>query len=222
MQKKRVQASPSRKRSKTARAPLYRTPGVYRGLGFPQQGRFNLRYVDRFDLTSTSAALASINLKANGLTTIRSGGHQPLYFDQIMALYNHYVVLGSKIKVTAALDSTASTDGGHLAVYLNDDTTITPNDITSIAEQSSAKAAQIASVGNQWPATVWCTYSAEKVFGPNPIQNAELKGDTTGNPGEGTDFSVVFQANAGSPKINVLCEIEYAVAFFELKDIANS
>ena len=26
-------------------------------------------------------------------------GHQPLYFDQLMTIYNHYIVIGAKITV---------------------------------------------------------------------------------------------------------------------------
>jgi len=62
--------------------------------------RAKLRLVDKFemDLTSTLTAY-QIQYRANGMYDpyVPLGGHQPRGFDQYMAIYNTYTVLGSTV-----------------------------------------------------------------------------------------------------------------------------
>jgi len=223
--RKRVSGTgPLAKRRYERKRNSYRVPGIYRAMvGFPQQGRWKLRYVDRFDILSTAGALNSVSILANSIYAPRiSGGHQPLYFDQIMALYNHWVVLGSTCKVSVSFDQNASSSGGVFAVYLNDDSTVVPASITACAEQSSASKAKIASLQNDSVTTLWCNYSAYQVFGPAPIQNVELKGDVSSNCADTTAYSFCYSSSNGTNTVNCMVEIEYDIVFFELKDLASS
>lgn len=199
------------------RAPIYRSI-----VGFPQKAHFNLKYVDRFTTTSVAAALDSYSVYANAIYAPVSSSHQPMYFDQIMSLYNHWVVVGAKIKVMCSLDNNASTNGGLFTLYLNDDKTVVPTTIEGAAEQSSAKGSQIAAVSNQGVVTLYGTYSAYKVFGNNPTARSELQGDSVSNCGETTAWTMNWQSYSGNAALNVTYEIEYSVDFFELKDIVRS
>lgn len=193
----------------------------YRGIvGFPQKMVCKLRYVARATLTSTAGALTTSNFQANNLYAVQgSSAHQPMYFDNLMAIYNHYVVLGSKIDITASPNAAGSTNGAVISVFLNDDTNVVPTSIDAIGEQSSARNASLSAVMD-FPTKIYCTYSAQKVFGPNAIQNVELKGDATANCADTVVYSVSMQSTSGDAVINILAEIEYTAVFFELKDQA--
>lgn len=140
-----------------------------------------------------------------------------MYFDNVMAIYNHYVVLESRFKVSVAPSAAGSTDGGTFVVYLNDDTTVVPTSIDGCAEQSSSSNVKISAV-QDFPISTYCSYSATKVFGPNPIQNVELKGDSGSNCADTVAYTLAYAANNGNGAVNVLIEIEYLATFFEVKD----
>lgn len=76
-------------------------------LGFPQSLRTTLRYVTtkKFDVTSFENVQYE-SFRANGMfdPEVSLGGHQPRGFDQCMALYKSFTVLGSKISINVVYD----------------------------------------------------------------------------------------------------------------------
>lgn len=89
-------------------------------IGFAQSFRTKLRYVTKKDMVVNSIETVEFeSFRANGMydPEISVGGRQPRGFDQAMALYGTFTVLGSKISVNwayagydgpAALDATTS------------------------------------------------------------------------------------------------------------------
>nr|AGA18419.1 hypothetical protein [uncultured marine virus] len=89
-------------------------------IGFAQSFRTKLRYVTKKDMVVGSIDTVEFEkFRANGMydPEVSLGGHQPRGFDQAMALYGVFTVLGSKISVNwayagydgpAALDATTS------------------------------------------------------------------------------------------------------------------
>ena len=69
--------------------------------GFPDTLQTTLRYQETLSLSSSSGALFGYVYNLNGLydPNHTGTGHQPLYFDQLMTIYNHYIVIGAKITV---------------------------------------------------------------------------------------------------------------------------
>lgn len=48
-------------------------------------------------------------------------GHQPYFFDQLTDIYSHYVVIGSKIKISGAVDTGSNQNVNlNLSAYYND------------------------------------------------------------------------------------------------------
>lgn len=81
----------------------------FRALGDPTRSKINqslrceLIYMEYGLSINPGAGTAGVHVfAANGLydVNITGVGHQPTGFDQLMALYNEYVVVGSTIKVT--------------------------------------------------------------------------------------------------------------------------
>lgn len=202
----------------------YNTPFYKSIVGFPDQKSYKLKYFEVISMSSTTGSLSTYLFSANGLydPNYTGTGHQPMYFDQLMTIYNHYVVTGSKCKVSVSTNS-SGTGAGTFVIYLNDDTSVTSSNIDGMAEQSSAKSPQICMVQDNQTTVRTCYYSAQKLFGANPVANSQLKGGVSSNPTEGAYYTFGWQASvSGSANIYVNVEIEYVATFFELKDVAGS
>lgn len=136
-------------------------------------------------------------------------GHQPLYFDNMTALYRHYTVLSSRIKVWAQ----SNTQGCQMAIYIDDDTTpiLTP---TQIMEQPSAVSRMIPHGGDV--AVLTKAWNARQAFGGNTMDNDELQGSSSANPFEQQTFVTCFTSLAANATITYYVEIEYTAVWDEL------
>lgn len=196
---------------------------VSRGLGFPARFKCKLRYTEQNGLSSTGS-LTTASYSANGLYDpyLGVGGHQPMYFDQMMAIYNKYKVLGSKI--TVVVNNLATMEPGYFTVYLDDDGTASATSMNQIVELGKVK--QVYSLGGIHTAFTKFTsnYSARKMF-KDKFTSDSLIGDAASNPSEIAAYVVAYQNHAGfttaqSPVFQVT--IDYFVEFFELKETTQS
>lgn len=195
------------------------------GLGFPAKLVQTLRYCENVTMT-TGATLARQHFSANGLYDPNTSGtgHQPAYFDQMSTFYNHYVVMGSRCKITFAPANTSLASGFWIAGLLNDDTTaISGIAFSTIAEQSTAKVINL-STNNSDNNTMVLNYSAKKTFGPGYLDQQNLQGTAAANPTEGQHFDFYAISVDGAATVNIYChvEIEYIIMWRELKEIAAS
>jgi len=213
---------------KTKNVPVkstFKRPPFYRSIvGFPPKMTYKLKYNDAIQLNPSTTSLVNYQFRANSLydPDYTSTGHQPLYFDQIINIYDHYVVIGSKIKITANRNTSAA-NAARLCIYLNDDTSITPSSLVTASEQSTGKVTSVGIVDTV-PVTLSLGFSSKKIFGPNPLANANLKGSATTNATEEAIYTILCQstASSGTSIIDIFVEIEYTAIFFELKDMSTS
>lgn len=186
---------------------------------FAQQKACTLRYVENATLTTTSGAFSYV-FSANGLfdPNITQGGHQPLYFDQSMAIYNQYTVVRSRIKITLAQNSSGPT-----TYTLNiGDAATPPTSVTQALEQVGAVGALAVGTGGG-PIVLKQNWSATKTFGVNPQANNLLRGTSASNPSEQSYYHVLISdSTLGNTDFSFLAELEYDVVFDELKTIALS
>ena len=140
-----------------------------------------------------------------------------------MALYDHYCVLGSKIKVITGFQSSGNTNPmTAVTIMANDNTSAASTSMNGISEQSQVSRTALLDPFNAKVITK--TYSAKRVFGGSILANNALRGDATSNPSEDWFFDVKYQTLSGATagKIFLYVEIEYLAVFTELKDIAQS
>ncbi len=80
---------------------------------FPAKHRVKLTYCELYSFTPSASALSSFFYYQTSLYDPRGsvGGHQPLYFDQLAAIYLRYRVIGVDYNVSV---STAGPSGGTL------------------------------------------------------------------------------------------------------------
>lgn len=189
-----------------------------------------MRYATSVVLSTAVSAVAQYNFRANSIFDPdgSGAGHQPLGHDQWSAFYNHYVVLGSKIRVTANYGGTSPTTPQMFGVILNEDGTVI-SDIEQIAEQGLARYRMITmNPANTGPYRVRNTFSAKKFFNVKDVKdNIPRLGATFGqNPSDEANF-VVFLLSANGladagQAVLVWVIIDYIVLLSEPKEIAKS
>lgn len=193
--------------------------------GFPKELRMKHRYCETFNFAGTAGAINNQTFSCNGMydPNTTGAGHQPMYFDQLSAIYNHYTVLASKITISAVIADTVI-NPVHLVCYVNDDSTLTPASIQARMEQSTARFTTVLPSGNG-RAVLTNRWSATQNFGPGAISDPNLQGDATTNPTEQQFYTISGQvadlvSSWGISGVYVV--IEYDAIWQELKDIASS
>lgn len=191
--------------------------------GFPKRMLMRHRYADSKFVTGTTGAVAHLRIRANGMfdPNITDTGHQPYYFDQMTAIYDHFTVLKAWIKVTFARANTdlPTTCG----VYLNDDSTTTPATLTALQEISGAKWA-VMPTGAGDPIVMWHKFDAKEVFGGSILGNDNLQGTAAADPTEQQVWDIfVGAADAASTvSMAIVVDVYYTAVWDELKDIDQS
>lgn len=201
-----------------------------------------LRYGDSNVTLSPNAAIASNYIfSANDVyNPDRSQtGHQPRGFDQLMALYDHFIVRGARISVTFSPQNSGrwnnSTTGNTspstsayvwpyiVGIKISDDVTPSNTHIdllesryttyTSMTNVSDGKKLEM----NVNPLT-FLGY-------PKKSSDDALKGGVASSPSEGCFFhvfSLLPDANDGTASIRATVTIDYYVEFIEPKNPSNS
>lgn len=196
------------------------------GKGFPKKMVVTHKYVDLISMTATSGAVATRQYVCNGMydPDYTGTGHQPMYFDQLSAIYNHYTVIGSKIKVkTVNIYGPATAPAYYFTLSQNDDGTITYNTLKDFFEKSDGRCKLVSAGSTSVPAAV-SKWSAKKMFGGSILANDRLQGDIGANPSEITNWVISVQAVDGLSSVttNFLIEIEYIAVWEEIKDVPTS
>lgn len=214
------------KRRQKQRTTRNRT-SVPAGLGFPKRMLMTNRYCETGTLTTGgSGSLVTYNYRANSLydPNQTGGGHQPMYFDQMMSIYNHWICIGSKITITWAQmpDTAGSRPPVTVGVFLNDDSTVSPS-FNGILEQTIAsKRTMTQNSGNSCVTT--CKFSAKKVFGGSVLADADLQGTVTSGCAEEQMYTLFVDSGASLTPCTVMyrVQIDYITVYRELKDNIGS
>jgi len=197
---------------------------VMMGTGLATRLACKLKYTDTIIMTSTAGAITDYQFRLNSLfdPDFTGTGHQPMYFDQYAALYNHYTVIGAKL--TARFVSYESnTCPIIVCAFRNDDTTIiNSSSIEYCAEQTGGKTYLLGDGGDS-SKTLVIKYAPKKMFGallPNVSQTTAVNA----NPSEQTIASLMMQSAdvISSTNAAVQINIEFIVVFSELRDIVGS
>lgn len=189
---------------------------------FPLQLFNTLTYFESRTIAAVGG-LAVYQFSANSLfDPNRTGaGHQPAYFDQLMAVYDHYTVIRSRFKITPAINSTTTTPSV-ATVYVDDDTSAVSS-LDQACEQKSCSKVSTWLPASANPPTIYYSWDAAKTFGPNPQAQDSLQGTATTSPSEESFFTFVYQdLGAATFNFTALVQIEYDVVFDELKTISQS
>lgn len=212
--------SPYKKRNNRYKK-RYSTPRKSLQAPTPNTRLAKLRYTEAIDVSAISDVRV---FSANGLYDpyITGIGHQPRGFDQYMAFYQEYLVIGSKITIKGCNDT--ATESVVLAI--------------SVEQSSTAKSTRqdylethdiISRVVSSRDASGIFTLSKgcalKNKFGVNNIKDhPQASGNDGANPTEQQFFHVYFNASDNSTLCYMKYDvtIDYIVLFREPKAIAAS
>lgn len=213
-----------KKAAKRSRAIKRRQPVVAIGReinhAFPRMMKFTHRYTEVFSLTSSTGIPNVVNFSANGMfdPNVTGGGKQPMAFDNMTALYNHYCVVGSKITVKCTPISTTN-PAAFFGIYINDNTTAVPT--SSSAYLANTSSYVIMPTGGSLTKSLGAKWSARKMFGRGVLANTDLQGTSAANPAEQSYFTLFFAAldEASNTGAAFVVDIEYIAIWKEPKDL---
>lgn len=202
---------------------MYRSPRA----GFPFQMRMVHRYCSLINLTYTIGALPVYTFSANGLydPDISSTGHQPMYFDQMAAIYNHYNVSSSRIVVKGSSPAATSGVTSVVGVTLDDDASIGYSFSANLIEDNTKKSAWAITGGvNAQTVALRCNWRHRQVFGGDLLADTENQGTSAANPADQSYYNVWLETTDRSTTtlFQAMVEIEYDTIWTEPKDIIPS
>lgn len=227
--KTRLRRKPRRRRYER-KMRRYRNTSMFAQKGKLPIGKrflFKTRYYETdLSVNPTAGGFASSYVfSANGLydPNITGTGHQPVGFDQLMTMYDHYTVIGARIRAWFANEDTGQNQV--VGIYASDGAT-TETDPRVIIENGMGKYTYLHENGNGAS-----TKQLVLKLNPNkflsvksPTSDDRLKGSTSSNPTEQCYFHVWgASTNAtDSGQIRLCVEIEYIALLTEPKTLALS
>jgi hypothetical protein len=204
------------------------------GMGFagytplPRRLKTQMKYVT--NLLISGGVTPGLNVfSANGLydPDVTGSGHQPRGFDQLIALYDHYVVTHSEIKVEFYFSSSGvpAVCGVQLQA-----TSAAQSDYVDYAEQARCEFGLApmlfgGSGGATHPRVHRLGCNVQQFMGiPDPITATKLQGSVSANPADQAFYHVFIQALDGSTSasITALVSLEYHAVFIEPVPVASS
>lgn len=216
---KRGRANPAR----SARARPSNMTKIYRPvvLGkqlFPNRLVNKLKYAEYVTVSSVSGESHYV-FSCNGMFDPNASGvgHQPMGFDQMMAIYDHYTVLNSSIKVTVLTENQrAITTSIHVS-----DSGLDIGKTRSIETTGSRNSVSLHPFGEIKSVMQW--FNAKDFFGANVENNFLMRGSAAANPQEQAFFVIkLFDPSLTSESISVLVEMEFTSSWSEVKDLPES
>jgi len=186
--------------------------------GFPAKKLVRMRYCTTITLVSATNNLAYWNFRANSIfdPDATGTGHQPYSHDLWNQIYNHYRVVGSKIRVQFL--GTQGTTNSICGVDLSDDGTIT-TDYDVLREMPGSKYRVITT---QKPTTITRNFSAKKMF-PNNV--TQINAPFGSNPTEDAMFTAYVLAPTETgvvPAVSAVVDIDFICLLWELRELGRS
>jgi len=215
--------APSQIQSSTAKFAIQgANPGrtlVHRGIGFPDNFKTSLVYADSIVLTpsgGTPSPTKGYRLASLYDPDLSLGGGQPYWFDQLMAVYARFKVLGAKMTCIFSYTNVIAADVGPAIVGIE------CGEISSLSATNAAILRMTSNVSSDVlttqsePKTIVATYSPAQAYGE--LLTDALTGSASADPSRGWQ-AMVFASPQGvnvTQPINVLVTIEYFAEFTQL------
>lgn len=239
---------PAPKRQKTTRktprrVPLTRVPRALKpqatqkwvkkpkdyvnfGYALPKRVENTHRYFELSLLNPAAGVTTKTYYRANGMfdPSAALGGHQPMLFDQMSALYNHFTVIESRITVVvaAAVVNATSNNGTAIVVLSVDDNASDTRGYQDIIETDSNCVWGV--MTTEGKVTLSTTWKAADYFGGDVIDNPNFRGSASADPTEQSTYVVTVYNSSGSYQVffDQSVFIEYRAVWSELKDVVAS
>jgi len=198
------------------------------GTGLPQKVMVKHKYVQSNSFSLPANNLGYYAFRANGMfspsVTLTTGAHQPMYFDQYGALYEHFCVIGAKVtfKVVHVTGPTANS-AYKMCAFVDSNAALLASNIDAIAESTQGRTITQIPANQTSQAIKTLKFSAKRIFGGSVLGNKALTGTIIADPSELSYFVLAIEADAGQDtELAITTEIEYVAIWTELKEVAQS
>jgi hypothetical protein len=188
----------------------------------PTTIRRTLRYATGVLNVTSAGALGITYFRAIGMfdPTFAVGGHQPMGFDQYMAMYQKYTVLGSRITFDFVVQAVPQAVG----IQLVKGTATTYTDYAQITENAMAVVKIIPAVQSTQQSVTLQQLTSRSFGDVNVLDDPELSGTVSTDPTDPLLFAI-FNQDINSTSIATvqgLAVIEYDVLFSTPLQLAPS
>ena len=142
-----------------------------------------LSYVTSYATVANASGFIFFSFRANGMydPEVAIGGHQPLGYDQLTALYDHWYVKSSRMTIQMAYcDADVP---WQVATYVDDDTNLATSFSSAAERPKSTWQAVFVGDGATLP-KMYQRYNTKETFGLLGEGNPDLKGNATADPQE--------------------------------------
>lgn len=196
-------------------------------LGFPREMITVLRYVDTHTIQSSAGSAGGQVFRLNSVydPDFTGAGHQPLYYDQLTAIYNKYVVISANVRVdfSPLTDDTESTTTGPYTVGLTmNNSNSWASSGATLSEQNGSVVTMVGRDKGTSVRTLTMNFNTRRDMGMG-IDDDEVQAFNNANPSR-TQFVYAWAADqnntSGSVKINTV--ITYRVKFFDANNVNTS
>lgn len=226
----RMRSKYRKSKSKQAHVNIFKPYRLMGNTPLPQSFITKLKYAESFSINPAVAAVGVYSFRANDLydPNYTGAGHQPNGFDQIMALYNHFTVIGSTIKFTVAVRADDN-NPFIMGVHLDDDIALTdPGSVTAVTEQprTNRKIVPKPEAATTKDLEVNKSFGAKQFFGVNAIvSESNYRGNASASPSEIAMYHCFIgpmDLTTDLAEYKCFVEIEYTAVFTEPKDLNQS
>jgi len=223
----KIQKALAKARRRTTRVPRFLGLGQAK-TGIP--GRLNIthRYTETLRRTLSAGQLDVVDFSTNGMYDpyITGAGHQPLFFDQISALYSHYTVLRSRIKIMIVpVVASAGCQSLRVCVCLNPASGGSSN-MNAAIENPRSNWVLLSHLSNTFGPQnrLSLSWDAKKIFGANALDDPNLSGTPSANPTEQSYYCIQIQDSqgAGTGAVDMIVTIEFDAQWDEPANVSTS
>lgn len=228
-QRKARRYKPYTKKQRTFRDVITAIPSYSPSLGstgFPRTLRVKLKYHETVAFSSATGAVSSNIFRLNSLFDPNETGvgGQPMYYDQLAAVYGKYVVLNSVIKCTfAPVTETAATSCWNVGIVGNQNATISTDGDTNAEQRHSAWAIINGRTGGPNQKTLMLRFNLKDNLNLSYI-DSDAQAATNANPDQ--SYKGVVWCNdiqsTGTTNLIGAVEIIYDVMFSQATYLAGS
>lgn len=186
------------------------------------------RYCASISINPALSSTGNHIFSANGLydSDITGTGHQVLGFDQLTPIYDHYTVLGSKLKATFVSNSNSGSTGAANVMISVSDSASPVTSLETVREQGGAVVGLMTNTNAVQSVVLVKTFSTKKFFNRSDVKDcSELRGASNANPTEQAYFILTIDPLDSSLDVAgtwVQVEIEYITLWTEPKQLAQS
>lgn len=154
---------------------------------------------------------------------ITGTGHQPIGFDELMPFYDHYCVIGARVRVTATNHDPNQAQTIALQIKDNDSTSVL---LTQAIENGLVNYKTLGRAGTAaGTKTLTTMINTSKFFGRKVLQGTKYQGTISANPEDGVYLHVIVSPADQSTDLGSVfytIEIEYVAILTEPKVLGQS